>query len=56
MVFEWDRIDDNGNEDTFRAKVIGGWIVKAYRYGEGETAGSSSMVFVPDPHHNWKVK
>jgi len=46
--------------DTWRAKVIGGWIVKCVdsrnlNYIDFEQINiSSSMVFVSDPIHSWK--
>jgi hypothetical protein len=39
--FEWERLDS----DTFRARVIGGWIL---RYEE-------SIVFIQDRDHQWSV-
>ena len=48
-----------------RAKVIGGWLVKAYEnvYHRGDVYSPSgdgwdwrvAMTFVPDPHHAWEV-
>jgi len=38
-------------EGTYRAKVFGGWIVEHYA-----TADHTSMVFIPDPHHQWRLK
>lgn len=44
IKFQWERID----QQTERAKVIGGWIV--WSFGSGD---NGSMVFVPDPKHEW---
>ncbi len=35
---------------TYRAKVIGGWIVRNEEFERSE-----SMVFVPDPNHQWEI-
>jgi hypothetical protein len=55
----WENIDDYHK----RAKVVGGWLVKAYEdiyedlgYGEGRQRGYNwdvSMTFVPDEGHYW---
>lgn len=34
---------------THRIKVFGGWVV---RYNRDDT---SSMVFIPDVNHEWKI-
>jgi hypothetical protein len=59
MKFEWIGMDDS----TSRAQVIGGWIVRfcddvAHNTGMGIENGwdwRSSMVFVPDPSHQWDI-
>lgn len=43
---DWEAIDS----DTFRLKVPGGWLVKAY----GRSA--PSICFVPDLDHEWKLE
>ena len=43
--FEWEELD----EETERAKVIGGWIV-FHNFSDGE-----SMVFVADIDHEWQI-
>ena len=61
MKFEWEELGDNYSK---RAKVHGGWIVVHYTDVVHETehqgmAGGwdwrSSMVFVPDPKHEWEL-
>jgi hypothetical protein len=58
---EWEQIDEYHE----RAKVIGGWLVKAYAEvthnlmseGRGMEAGFDfrvTMAFIPDPGHSWK--
>lgn len=60
IKFDWELIYDEDDEKfnlTYRAKVIGGWIVRHYNlelYRE-ETSPSSSMVFIPDINHDWKI-
>lgn len=61
--FEWECI--NNDEDfagvfshTYRAKVIGGWLVRHMDVGyddENAHTVSSSMVFIKDITHEWKL-
>lgn len=62
MNLEWEQIDAYHR----RAKVVGGWLVKAYediytkssRDGVGLTCGTNfrmSMCFVPDANYEWKL-
>lgn len=56
--FEWEDISyEEGFCITRRAKVFGGWLVKNESYdSEADIfAQSESMVFVPDPSHQWSV-
>lgn len=59
---EWEEIDGNHH----RAKVHGGWLVKAYESvshdkslnGGGMQDGWDwrvAMAFVPDPSHEWVI-
>lgn len=41
--FKWEKFDEN----TERAKVLGGWIVYA------SWGYSGGMTFIPDPKHEW---
>jgi hypothetical protein len=45
---EWELLASEGLT-TSRLKVPSGWIIK---YESGDAA---SMVFVPDPKHEWKL-
>ena len=60
MKFEWELIKADPKSDTLRAKVLGGWIVNQVNYlkdNRGHDMGiSDSMVFVPDPKHEWKIE
>lgn len=64
MKFEWETLNSyNGNsegESIRRVKVFGGWIVRnntiSYRLIGQQTTLSESMVFVPDPNHDWEVE
>jgi len=54
---KWETI----TEDPFcyRLKVYGGWIMKSVlkeRSDRGSIALAVSMVFVPDPNHEWSLK
>ncbi len=58
MKFEWECIDDNTRDQsgdyTFRAKIPNGWLVKNEVYIFAQAA-TTSMVFIEDRNHNWKV-
>jgi len=62
-VMEFEIIDENHH----RAKVVGGWLVKAFESvlhdqsgcGNGMQEGWDwrvAMAFVPDPNHEWKLE
>jgi len=69
MRFIWEEINSLENRfgnvymETFRAKVIGGWIVRQQILLDTEKEEVSeewanchnSMVFIPDPNHEWEV-
>jgi len=48
--FEWELLKriNSPYASTYRAKVPGGWIVLHW-------SETKSMVFIPDPNHEWKV-
>lgn len=50
MLFNWEILDDGRFEDTYRAKVHDGWLVRE-RFGDEGV----SITFVPDPRHLWKT-
>ena len=58
-MMNWEQIDDYHK----RAKIKGGWLVKAYEdvvhdTDRGRVPGWDwrvSMCFVPDPMHGWKI-
>lgn len=39
---------------THRMKVFGGWLVKEFRFHQGEV--STSITFVPDRNHEWRTE
>lgn len=63
MKFEWDTIDEGYHEDlgsTLRAKVFGGWVIRNTSEKPIEEDSnvyniSESMVFIPDPNHEWVI-
>lgn len=57
MKFEWETIyASKGNHHvTTRAKVFGGWLVK-HRSIPPNSDLIASMVFVPDPNHEWEIE
>lgn len=52
MKFEWEEIPSNqhGHYVTYRAQVIGGWLV--YHDALSDYA---PMVFIPDPTYAWVI-
>jgi hypothetical protein len=65
MKFQWERIDYREREmiRTWRAKVPGGWVLRAESWwdttedseAEGNFSQSESMVFIPDAKQDWNV-
>lgn len=61
MNFFWDEIysisDLNMDFITERAMVFGGWLVRSRHWEKAERleCTSESMVFVPDPNHEWII-
>lgn len=55
MKFEWELIVTENNidvltyQETHRAKVKGGWIVRS------ETPRGVGLIFVPDSYHAWVI-
>ncbi len=65
MKFEWEllkRSEDKISE-TWRAKVIGGWIIKEFdciyvdnlSRGSRDYSLSNSIIFIPDKNHEWDL-
>ncbi len=57
MNFEWVEIDfiEDAEIRTWRAKVIGGWLVRTECWDK-DMGQSESMVFLPDLKHEWEIK
>ncbi len=53
IPFEWEALETQRGK-TFRVKVIGGWLINT-RHVDANSA-SSTMTFIPDPNHEWRVK
>lgn len=49
IPFEWEFVDQQGSTHTFRAKVIGGWLVKIHDHEQMNT------VFIKDITHEWQL-
>jgi hypothetical protein len=47
IEFDWENIGG----DAYRSRVIGGWVLLSYE----KNTGNQSMVFIPDPNHEWEV-
>lgn len=62
MKFEWEIIDQKSNDTvlnkTFRARVIGGWVIrKFYAFNTvNKISMNESMVFISDPNHEWSIE
>lgn len=58
MNFEWEMLFKDESTKTFRAKVIGGWILNNLsRFKEENTFYcSESTVFIPDSNHEWRIR
>lgn len=66
IEFEWENLpDDCPGEMSYRAKVIGGWIVKSIHYGSTKQENnpefhpdycSCTSIFVPDIDHEWEIE
>jgi hypothetical protein len=61
IKFNWQVISGESLDSTSRAMVIGGWLVSYSRtlmfLGENENGSvSETMVFVPDPNHEWEIE
>lgn len=52
----WEHIkakgSNGGPQYTYRAKVIGGWLVETQNY----TGQCGGLTFVPDPNHEWQLE
>jgi hypothetical protein len=64
MKFEWEKIynahNTEGGTNTYRARVIGGWIITTNTYTNilndgNERSISESIVFIPDAKHEWEI-
>ena len=60
---EWEKVDHNKDNNTYRLKVHNGWIVKIVEkiivehYDSEEFVGKlMTSVFVPDYNHEWILK
>lgn len=55
MALSWESIGPapgRSHEGTYRAKVLGGWLV-GFQDFKGD-AGMGGLTFVPDPDHEWE--
>ena len=63
MNFVWECLHDyaDDTQGSFRARVFGGWVLKEYIIYDVDSAYSEqrmvqSMVFIPDPNHEWEIE
>jgi hypothetical protein len=58
MRFQWEIINKSSTTHnrtgTYRAKVMGGWLVRNEVWPSFD-AVSTSMVFISDKDHRWKI-
>lgn len=61
MSFEWELIFDSETDkmsaNTYRGKVIGGWLISNTIVTGSLTniITSQAMTFISDPNHEWKI-
>ncbi|CAK0777720.1 hypothetical protein CCP3SC1AL1_910014 [Gammaproteobacteria bacterium] len=53
--FEWDLIYKSTYNETWRAMVIGGWLVRHRELGSDNGGEALSMVFIADPSYSWEI-
>ena len=51
LVWEEIKTKSRGPQNTYRAKVHGGWLVET----QNSAASSGGLTFVPDPNHEWQL-
>lgn len=53
IQWHWEKLDEN----TYRAKVIGGWLVSHVPFtpSSSKSAPSNTAVFIPDKDHQWLI-
>lgn len=52
IEWSWEKLDEN----TYRAKVIGGWMVMHVTVDRKKMASfSESLAFIPDRDHEWTI-
>lgn len=59
LPFKWEEIFESKSgvqHLTYRAKVVGGWLILHIMGETGARNISNGMVFISDPDHNWQVK
>lgn len=60
MKFEWEQIfgftGDKFVRLSARARVIGGWVMHDCIITSKSNITNQSMVFIPDPNHEWKIE
>ena len=65
IEFRWEKIFDEiiagRRKSTYRAKVLGGWLIKDERWDRSESQEaletvSISTVFIQDSEHVWEVE
>jgi hypothetical protein len=47
----WVQVSTNSSRITKRLRIFGGWLVDV----EDTSNSVSSVVFVPDPRHEWEI-
>ena len=57
MEFKWEMIDDlnEGKAQTFRAQVIGGWLIQTIIQDLKLKVFTTSVTFLPDRDHEWFI-
>lgn len=56
---DWECLDATFQGDevtTWRVKVFGGWVFKEEYYSDDGNALHCSLLYIPDPNHEWEVE
>ena len=53
IEFEWEKLPGGSGVATYRAKVIGGWLISSCKQTHD---GGVALTFIPDKNYEWEIK
>ena len=56
IKFQWEEINITGNYATYRAKVLGGWLVVLNNCDSDGKLRTNNMIFLSDKKHEWSIE